>query len=181
MLQHLFKFTLVSTLALGLLACDAKAPKETMPPEGKALTVYLVRHAEKETGDDPALTAAGQERAAALAQTLGDSTIQAIHSTNYQRTRQTAAPLAKSLGLIVELYDPRDLPAMAQKLQAAGGCHVVVGHSNTTPQLVQLLGGEPGPEIVEATEYNRLYVVTRSASGKVQSQLLRYGPPNPQE
>jgi hypothetical protein len=50
----------------------------------------------------------------------------------------------------------------------------VVGHSNTTTELVTLLGGEPGTEIEESSEYDRLYILTINPSG-VTTLLLRYG------
>jgi len=64
---------------------------------------------------------------------------------------------------------------MAAKLKASSGRHLVVGHSNTTPQLVELLGGDGGTPIVEATEYDRLYVVTTQSGDAVKSYLTRYG------
>ncbi len=141
-----------------------------------SLTVYLVRHAEKTTEKpDPGLTEAGQGRAEALADLLEGKGITRIHSSDYKRTRDTAAPLAERLGVEVELYDPRDLPGIAAKLKAAGGTHLVVGHSNTTPPLTELLGGNGGEPIVEATEYDRLYRVTLSMDGNVKSSLQRYG------
>jgi phosphohistidine phosphatase SixA len=142
------------------------------------LDVFLVRHAEKQTGPDPALTADGQARAQALANLLKDAGIAHIHSSDYQRTRDTAAPLAARLDLPVRLYDPRDLPAMAEKLRAEGGRHLVVGHSNTTPPLVEALGGEGGSPIIEATEYDRLYLVTIT-DNETETFLLRYGVTTP--
>lgn len=140
------------------------------------LVVFLVRHAEKVSdGRDPELSSAGTERAADLVAALRDAEIQHVHSSDFIRTRDTAAPLAAALGLEVELYDPRDLPALVTRLREAGGRHLVVGHSNTTPVAVELLGGEPGTEIDEATEYDRLYTVTVGADGSVSTVLLRYG------
>ncbi|WP_409431941.1 SixA phosphatase family protein [Litorimonas sp. RW-G-Af-16] len=140
------------------------------------LEVFLVRHAEKTTAkDDPALTEAGAARADLLADMLIDAKITRIHSSDYTRTRDTAAPLADRLGLEIEIYDPSDLPAMSAKLQAAGGRHLVVGHSNTTGELTELLGGEGGDPIVEAYEYDRLYLVTTAADGSTTSALLRFG------
>jgi phosphohistidine phosphatase SixA len=140
------------------------------------LTVYLVRHAEKvDDGHDPKLTAAGMERAETLARNLGDAGIRHIHSSDYFRTRDTAAPAAAAWGLEVQLYDPRDLPALVEKLHSMGGTHLVVGHSNTTPEAVGLLGGDPGPEIEEATEYDRLYVVTVGQDGTADTVMVRYG------
>jgi hypothetical protein len=58
--------------------------------------VFLVRHAEKQTdGEDPALTAAGRQRALELARLLGESGISEVYSTDFARTRDTAAPLAR--------------------------------------------------------------------------------------
>ena len=160
-------------VALMLSACSADIPKaDAVSPDA----VFLVRHAEK-TADktDPALTEAGKARAVALADRLMDEGITDIHSSNTKRTRDTAAPLAKRLDIKVQLYDPRDLPAMAAKLKTASGRHLVVGHSNTTPQLTELLGGDGGTPIVEATEYDRLYIVTTEAGQPVKSYLTRFG------
>jgi len=55
---------------------------------------------------------------------------------------------------------------------------LVVGHSNTTDALAALLGADPGPEIVEATEFDRLYVIDIHASGVVRSRIVRYGTPS---
>ena len=151
-----------------LSACVQVAPKND--------TVFLVRHAEKTMEKtDPGLTEAGQARAIALAERLEGEGITHIHSSDYIRTRDTAAPLAERLGLKVEIYDAGDLPSIAEKLKAIPGRHLVVGHSNTTPQLTELLGGDGGTPIVEATEYDRLYVVTIEAGEPVKTYLTRYG------
>jgi len=138
--------------------------------------VFLVRHAEKTAEKkNPGLTDAGKARAEALAERLQGEGITHIHSSDYIRTRDTAAPLAARLGLDVEIYDAGDLPGMAAKLKSLPGRHLVVGHSNTTPQLTELLGGDGGTPIVEATEYDRLYVVTMEEGQPVKSYLTRYG------
>jgi hypothetical protein len=49
----------------------------------------------------------------------------------------------------------------------------VVGHSDTTPELVKLLGGEPGSPIAP-DEYDRMYILTLSADGKASTTLLRF-------
>jgi hypothetical protein len=92
-------------------------------------------------------------------------------------------PLAVRLALPLEIYNARQLADLAEKLKSLPGRHLVSGHSNTTPELVQLLGGEPGSPIVEAGENDRLYVLTRHPDGRVTTVLLRYGrrfrPPAP--
>ena len=155
---------------LSLAACTQAVPKTD--------AVFLVRHAEKTTEKtDPGLTRAGKARALALANRLGGEGITHIYSSDYIRTRDTVEPLATKMGLEVEIYGPRDLPAIAAKLKATPGRHLVVGHSNTTPPLVELLGGDGGTPIVEATEYDRLYIVATKPDEPVKSYLTRYGEP----
>ena len=137
-----------------------------------------MRHAEKQKqGPDPALSKAGLRRVRALAHALKDAAIEHVHSSDYARTRETATPIAKMVGREVELYDPRELPALVDKLMKSGGRHLVVGHSNTTPAAVALLGGEAGEPIVEKSEYDRLYLLTVGDDGKPLTVLMRYGDP----
>lgn len=159
----------------GFLALLA-APPDAVAADAATAVVFLVRHAEKTTeAADPALSAVGRQRAQSLADLLADARIEAIHSTDYRRSRQTAEPLAWRLGVALDLYDPAQPAALVAAIVQAGGRHLVVGHSNTLPELVALLGGDGGAEVDEAGEYDRLYVVTRTAAGAVQTVLLRYG------
>lgn len=164
---------------LGLLVSIGMAsflPQDDTSSE--PLVVFLVRHAEKEEGGrDPELSKDGLARSKALAHVLRDAKIEHVHSTSYRRTQSTAAPIAEVLKKKIESYDPRSLPAVAERLRKAGSRHLVVGHSNTTPDLVKALGGEPGSPIEEKTEYDRLYVVTVPKTGPVTTVLLRYGEP----
>jgi phosphohistidine phosphatase SixA len=166
----------LATLLLGSALFDTSS--RPGPGADEPLVVFAVRHAEKaQDGPDPALTEAGAARAAVLASNLRSAGIDAVHSSDYARTRETAAPTGALFGVETELYDLRDLPALVDALREARGRHLIVGHSNTTPDLVALLGGDPGPAIDEAGEYDRLYVVTVGATGATSSVLLRYGEP----
>jgi phosphohistidine phosphatase SixA len=139
-------------------------------------TVFLVRHGEKQLeGQDPDLTETGQQRALALARTLRSVPLDAVYSTDTHRTRQTAAPVAEQRSLEIELYDKDDLELLAMKIRRAPGRYLVVGHSNTTPDLVTRLGGDPGAAIDEASEFDRLYVLMLHPDGRVVTLLLRYG------
>ena len=161
-------------LVLSLALFTRAISQETQSP----LVVFLVRHAEKaDTSTDAQLTPAGTARAQQLATILRDAGIKEIHSSDYSRTRNTAAPLAKLLSLPVKLYDPRKLSPLVTKLKAIGGRHLVVGHSNTTPNLAKLLGGTSGPAIIEKTEFDRLYIITIDQDKEVSTVLLRYGTP----
>jgi broad specificity phosphatase PhoE len=120
--------------------------------------VFLVRHAETAPDGtaDPPLSALGRARAEALAEHLAAAGIERILASTLRRTGETAAPLAARLGLEVELYDPHDLPAAATAVTTRNVTTLVVGHSNTTPELAGLLGGEPGAPIAE-DEHDRIY------------------------
>jgi 2,3-bisphosphoglycerate-dependent phosphoglycerate mutase len=136
--------------------------------------IFLVRHAEAESdpGGDPPLTPAGVLRAERLASVLMDAGVEVIHSSRYRRTEATAAPLAAALGLEPVPYDARDLPGLAARLRSSTGRHLVVGHSNTTGEVVELLGGDRGSAI-QSTEHDRLYLVVVE-DGVVRTVLLRY-------
>jgi len=70
----------------------ALSAAQTSERTGLPAPVLLVRHAEKaaEPADDPPLTAAGAERAQALATALQDAGVTAIITTQLRRTRETA-------------------------------------------------------------------------------------------
>jgi len=132
-------------------------------------TLYLVRHAEKQPNmKDPTLTVCGNKRAQQLATILAKAKVKAIYSSNYKRTLATAAPLALQNKLMVNKYDPRDLPLLMTKLIQAKENTLVVGHSNTTPQLAALLtnkkisktkNGEQWLKPLNKDDYQMLYQV----------------------
>ncbi|GAA5443240.1 hypothetical protein Misp06_01416 [Microbulbifer sp. NBRC 101763] len=161
---------------LALFGMAAWAESETAITDSQV--IYLVRHAEKqrglESGINPHLTEAGRQRAKQLARVLGEVGIDAVYSTDYVRTKETAEPLAAELGLPIQTYNPRKLKEFARQFDQAGKRVLVVGHSNTTPKLVELLGGDKGRPIRELDEYDRLYIVIRNR-GDVTTLLQRYG------
>ena len=146
-------------------------------------TVILVRHAEKIVDPavkDPPLSAGGEERARELARVLGSARIDVIYTTPYARTRQTAAPLASVLGLKpVETNAGLTYASeMAARIKAdhAGATLLLVGHSNTTPQVIRELGIADAPFIPES-RYDDLFIVTLAPESKPRLLMLRYGAP----
>jgi broad specificity phosphatase PhoE len=174
--------------ALLLSQLWACAPTGSRPGEEETV-IFLVRHAERaddagadpgmvmdpQMRGDPPLSAAGAARAALLAETLKDAGLTGGYSTNYRRTLETAAPTAQRTGLEVATYDPDQIASFAESLITRPGRHLVVGHSNTTWDLVKALGGDPGLPI-EALEYDRLYVVVMEGN-QARTMLLRFGEP----
>ncbi|HEX6973250.1 MAG TPA: phosphoglycerate mutase family protein [Vicinamibacterales bacterium] len=129
-------------------------------------TVFVVRHAERADGgttspmmgNDPDLSDAGRARAQALAAVLRDAGITAIFATEFKRTQQTAAPLAKALGISVTTVSAKEPGALIAKIKAASGNVLVVGHSNSVPDVVTGLGVTP-PVTIGDAEYDNLFVV----------------------
>lgn len=121
--------------------------------------LILVRHFEKiEDVEDPGLTEGGQKRAENLAKVLDQSGIQKIYSTQYNRTKQTAEPVAKLTGFTVDYYDPRDLQNFAEELLARQKSALIVGHSNTTPALITLLGGKA--KVIAEKDYGEVFFIS---------------------
>jgi phosphohistidine phosphatase SixA len=146
--------------------------------------VFVVRHAEKasETERDPALSAAGEARAAALDSVLAGTPISAIVVTPFARTRATAAVVARRHGLTpIEVEVAGGVPAHARAIAAEVAKHrgnvLVVGHSNTVGAVVAALGGATDIGDLCDAEYQSLFTVLRTTPpATVRS---RFGAPNP--
>lgn len=121
-------------------------------------TWYFVRHAEKAPEKvDPQLSEAGQQRAQLLAAMLVKSGIEAIYATPYQRTQQTAKPLAKQLQLPVKTYPAGEPQQLLSQLVLARQTSLIVGHSNTIPALVRLAGGQA--EDLTEQQYGDIFIL----------------------
>jgi broad specificity phosphatase PhoE len=140
-------------------------------------TVLLVRHAEKATtpGDDPQLSQEGNARAELLAKIFEHSGLTAIYSSQFVRTRKTAEPLAKKLGLQLRTVPAESTKKLVDTIvgQHPGGTVLVVGHSNTLPEIISALGGGKIAEIPD-DDYDNLYVVTLTGKGKGKTMRMRF-------
>lgn len=150
-------------------------PAMLAPPDAWAApsAIYVVRHAEKQAaGDDPALTSQGQARARNLAAMLRKAGIVAVFSTDTRRTMQTAGAVAQVAGIKVQSYDAaQSSPLVARVDAVSDGAVLVVGHSNTVPELVRQLGGTPGAAMRE-DEFDRVYQLHAGPDGKMVTVLL---------
>ena len=150
---------------------------------GRTTTVVVVRHAEKATDDpvDPSISAIGWARAAALSETLKDAGVGAIYSTQLKRTRQTAEPLAKKLGLtIIERTAATAAADLARDVLASqpGKTVLIVGHSNTVPQIVQAFSGAAIPPIQDS-EYDHMFIIVIAAQSGPRLYDVRFGRSSP--
>ena len=122
-------------------------------------TIFIVRHAEKaDATKDPDLSEVGRARAEALAKMLKDANITEIYATEFKRTQQTAAPLAKVLGITVTILPAKDNAALLAKLRASTGNALVVGHGDTIPDLIKALGMSDPINVAE-NDYDNLFAV----------------------
>lgn len=143
------KWLLVSLLLLWSLSLNSVVARD----------IYLVRHFEKaKDSRDPHLTKLGSKRAVQLAELLKENDIKALYSTQYHRTIETAQPFAAQSGISIDYYDPRALADFAKQLLKSKKSSLVVGHSNTTPELIALLGGEA--KAMQESDYGELFKLT---------------------
>ena len=133
-------------------------------------TFILVRHAERsdEGGGDPDISETGKLRAMRLAEVLSKTSVQAIYSTGYKRTRNTVTPLADAKGLKISIYEALKGEEIEKMLKDhAGGTVVVSGHSNTIPWTVNYLIGRDELKNFADDDYKNFLVVTVLKKGAV--------------
>ena len=148
-------------------------------------TVIFVRHAEKaaEPAGDPGLSPEGQLRVAELVRQLKDADvvagIDAVYSTPFRRTEETARPVAEALELPLNHYDADDTEAIMEYIVKAhkGKIILVVGHSNTLPALIGNMGASKKVPPIAEDEYDNIYIVSIPWFGKTKTIRLRYGEP----
>lgn len=155
-------------LILGFAECQAQNPVLT--------TFILVRHAEKESDGtkDPDLSTSGKARAVHLADLLKETSVTAIYSTDYKRTRNTLKPLATAKSLEIFSYEPLKVEAIDKIWEKhKGGTIVLAGHSNTIPWTANQLTGSQLEDFNES-DYGNLLVITVTEKGKGKLTWLKY-------
>jgi 2,3-bisphosphoglycerate-dependent phosphoglycerate mutase len=151
-------------------------PVETTTEVAEITTYYLIRHAEKDRSNaeekDPELTIEGMERANNWLAVFKDVEFDAIYSTNYKRTMETAAPTANIKELEIKNYDPNDLYNSEFQKNTLGKTVLVVGHSNTTPAFVNKILGKEKFEDIQDDENGALFIVSVVPDLEPSVQLL---------
>lgn len=139
--------------------------------------VFVVRHAEKasQTDKDPELSLYGEDRAIALTRLVRGTKVDAVFVTELRRTRDTAAPLCRQRALKPTVVKAAETPALLAQLRALpkDAVAVVVGHSNTIPEILAGLGVKEKIEIRD-DEYGRVFVVVPGADGSSTMLELEY-------
>jgi phosphohistidine phosphatase SixA len=140
----LIRLTLVMLL-LAVTGCVVADEPRAQPH------IYVMRHLHTPAGaSDPDLTQEGRRYAALLDDWFRRDPPNVIYSSTARRAQQTVERLARRLKLTPRLYDPGDTPGLVAALLKERGTILVVGHSNTVPDIVAALGGQrPAPLVHE--------------------------------
>ncbi|HEY0112104.1 MAG TPA: histidine phosphatase family protein [Allosphingosinicella sp.] len=157
-------------IAAGMMLALAAACATTQQ-EAAGTDYYVMRHLQKGEGTDPGLSQEGQVQAERLATWFGKNRPTAIYVSTTRRARETAAALAARLGLTAKEYNPTDTAGLVQRLLAEKGTVLVVGHSNTVPEIVERLGGARPAPIAE-TEYGDIWLVAGGEPRRTQKLKL---------
>lgn len=146
-------------------------------------TCIVLRHAEKEsTGADPNLDTDGVARAEELKRILGNISINAIYSTPFNRTKQTVQPLATAKSISVTEY-PVDKPysQLVSEILTAnhGKTVVIVGHSNTVPEILKELSKNSFNVTITDSQYDNLFIASLPDKLHATITPLKYGKATP--
>jgi len=157
------------------------ADTKVVPCEGPVTTIIVVRHADR-AGTADSLSTAGVERAKDLAQAAKLANLRAIYVTDTRRSRDTAAATAAMAHVTPEVYAAKEYDALVKRIlkDHAGEAVLVVGHSNTVPDIIRAAGGPQVAEIGE-NEYTGLYIVAVTGTPVCGATLiqLQYGKTSP--
>lgn len=172
MLSRLAGIFSLCVVVIGLCACASKTT-----------TVILVRHAERAPGaPDPPLSAAGQQRAAVLADVVADAGITNIYVTQFVRTQQTVAPTASAIGITPTIIPVTGTPQQHAAQVAArvreenrNAATLVCSHSNIVHLIAAELGATDVTPVSE-TEFDRLIVIVKTGN-LTRVVQARYGAP----
>ena len=151
-------------LITAILFCSFTLFSQKQIEKDTVTTYYLIRHAEKDRTNpkntNPKLNEKGLERAKKWASTFKDIDFDAVYSTNYYRTKQTAQPSAKKNNLEIEIYNPKKMYTSKFQKKTKGQNILIVGHSNTTPFFANKILGEYLYEQIEDNNNSNLYIIT---------------------
>jgi phosphohistidine phosphatase SixA len=146
-------------------------------------TLIILRHAEQaSSGNDPGLSSAGMARAAEVVRLLNNVPVAGIYTTPFERTRQTVQPLASAKGINISEYDPgKPYPQLVTEIVAAthGRVAVIVGHSNTVPEILRELSHNSFNITIGEGVYDNLFIVSLPDDLSARITHLKYGEPTP--
>ena len=154
----------ISFLVLFLLMFTINYAQEKEHSTETVTTYYLIRHAEKDisnpTDKNPNLSSIGVQRAESWTKILKNASFDAVYSTDYNRTKQTAKPISETNNLETINYDLNTFDFEKFKSETKGKTIIIVGHSNTTPLFVNAFIGSQKYQQIKESNYSNLYIIT---------------------
>jgi broad specificity phosphatase PhoE len=168
-------------LAAATLAAGSPAVAPAAPAAAEVTRVFLVRHAERMNVPgvaDPPLTDAGRRRAALLGRMLRSAHVAQVFSTQFRRAIATAESVSVATGAAVEVVHSDSSAALARTIRQRfhGRTVVVIGHSDSLPNVVAELGWEAA-EATQPWSYDDLCLLEARAGEPPQLVHLHYGGP----
>ena len=161
-MKHLYLLTFTCLFMILSSCTDVK--KNEVASKTITSTYYFIRHAEKDRTDstdkNPHLTDIGKSRANHWSEIFGEVKFDAVYSTDYNRTKETAQPTADKNNLEITLYDPKGINAKSFLKATEGKTVLVVGHSNTTPAFVNKILDQKKYDDIDDSNNGNLYIVT---------------------
>ena len=122
---------------------------------------YFIRHAEKaDSSKNPDLSEKGLERAQGWKALFSEIKFDAVYSTDFNRTLQTIQPIVAGNNQLLKIYNPKMIDIEAFKKETHGKTILIVGHSNTIPNMVNQIIKENKYTNIEENQFGNLYIVT---------------------
>jgi 2,3-bisphosphoglycerate-dependent phosphoglycerate mutase len=146
-------------------------------------TVIITTHAELETdlNANSGLSDQGIQRANSLASTLSSidvvSGVDAIYTTTYRATQETAEPISRLLGLPINIVDQDIVEDFIESIKNdhSGQIILIVSHPENLSRLVVELQGSKNINTESLSKNDQLFIVTVPWFGKVKTLQLTYG------
>ncbi|PVY43054.1 histidine phosphatase family protein [Pontibacter virosus] len=185
-MKNLFKLSFLLLFISIFSACNSGTATsdqqiEEIETATEVTTIYLVRHAEKDTTDasneDPELTEVGHARAEALRTLLEGQEVDALYATKYMRTGQTLYPLAKERNMEVVQYEGHDFEGLKARIleEHRGETVVVAGHSNTLLPIIEAFGVTKPFEEIADSQYRYLFKLTVRSDNTASVEVSEFG------
>ena len=140
--------------------------------------IFILRHTEKaDDSEDPDLSVQGIERAKYWKKVLQHTEIDHVYTTDFKRNIETALLISDNNSVKPELYYPMSFDVQKFLKLIKGKTVLIIGHSNTIPDMVNRLINENKYPPMSHTNYNILYLVTINENGDSSSSMLHIETP----
>ena len=156
---------LLFLLCLSFISCNNLSSQAEEKDENGVTTFYFIRHAEKQTGSDPALTVKGEQRANEWINYFFLKDVDAILSSDTNRTRSTAAPLSRAKKIETTIYDVATVNGKSLLDEYRGKTVVLYGHSNTVNKYANDLQKDTNYPELDDADFDHFFIVKIDANG----------------